>query len=499
MTEGRRRRRWPWAAAVVVIAAGGAAWWLLGAFSESEGETAAEGGTDVAEVVIADLTETEEFAGTLGRSTGDPVLSRLDGTITSTAQEGDTIAQGDILYRVDGEPVVLLFGAQPAFRDIGLEPEMEAVVNHVEGTLTSVADEGTLLQSGDILYAVADEPVVLLYGDLPAYRTLRNGVEAGPDTQQLEQALVDLGYDPDGDVTINENFTAVTEAMVERWQEDIGAEEDGVVELGEVVFLPGPVEVEMVTVAVGQAVRSGESVMTVVTARASIAGADVAQLEAALAELGYPANTTDDTFDSSTEAAVGEWQKDIGAERDGVVDLGEVVFLPEAIRVIGVVAVAGTPIRDGGQVLATSSAETVVTVALPAADQGKMAEGGAVTVVLPDGTRTPGTITEVGTVASTDAQGESTFEVEIVLDDPAAAAGLDEAPVDVEVLTDSREDVMAVPVTALIALREGGYAVEVEVGSGDTRLVAVDPGFYSEGLVEVVSNGLRPGDRVVVP
>ncbi len=239
--------------------------------------------------------------------------------------------------------------------------------------------------------------------------------------------------------------------------------------------------------------------MTVVTARASIAGADVAQLEAALAELGYPANTTDDTFDSSTEAAVGEWQKDIGAERDGVVDLGEVVFLPEAIRVIGVVAVAGTPIRDGGQVLATSSAETVVTVALPAADQGKMAEGGAVTVVLPDGTRTPGTITEVGTVASTDAQGESTFEVEIVLDDPAAAAGLDEAPVDVEVLTDSREDVMAVPVTALIALREGGYAVEVEVGSGDTRLVAVDPGFYSEGLVEVVSNGLRPGDRVVVP
>ncbi len=86
----------------------------------------------------------------------------------------------------------------------------------------------------------------------------------------------------------------------------------------------------------------------------------------------------------------------------------------------------------------------------------------------------------------------------IVLDDPAAATGLDEAPVDVEVVTDSRTDVMAVPVTSLLALAEGGYAVEVADGDG-TRLVAVEPGFYASGLVEITSGDIAPGDRVVVP
>ena len=60
------------------------------------------------------------------------------------------------------------------------------------------------------------------------------------------------------------------------------------------------------------------------------------------------------------------------------------------------------------------------------------------------------------------------------------------------------EDVIAVPVAALLALAEGGYAVEVDAGGGATRLVAVEPGFFADGLVEV-SGGLEPGDRVVVP
>ncbi|MDH3426636.1 MAG: peptidoglycan-binding protein, partial [Acidimicrobiia bacterium] len=95
--------------------------------------------------------------------------------------------------------------------------------------------------------------------------------------------------------------------------------------------------------------------------------------------------------------------------------------------------------------------------------------------------------------------GDATFEVVVTLDDPSAAASLDEAPVDVEVVTDSREGVLAVPVTALIALAEGGYAVEVDQGSGQTTLVAVEPGFYSGGMVEIDSPSLNPGDLVVVP
>ena len=58
---------------------------------------------------------------------------------------------------------------------------------------------------------------------------------------------------------------------------------------------------------------------------------------------------------------------------------------------------------------------------------------------------------------------------------------------------------MAVPVTALLALAEGGYAVEVEQADGTTRLVQVDPGMYADGMVEVVSDALQAGNRVVAP
>ncbi len=149
--------------------------------------------------------------------------------------------------------------------------------------------------------------------------------------------------------------------------------------------------------------------------------------------------------------------------------------------------------------LATSSSESVVTVALPAADQALLEEGDRVVIVLPDDTEVGGTVTFKAETATTGAQGQATFEVVIDLDDLSAAAGLDQAPVEVEVITDRADGVMTVPVTALLALAEGGYAVEVEQADGTTRLVAVDPGMYADGLVEIRSDGVRPGDRVVAP
>ncbi|MGC2241446.1 MAG: peptidoglycan-binding protein, partial [Acidimicrobiia bacterium] len=92
---------------------------------------------------------------------------------------------------------------------------------------------------------------------------------------------------------------------------------------------------------------------------------------------------------------------------------------------------------------------------------------------------------------------EATFEVTVALDDPSVAADIDEAPVTVDVITDRADGVVAVPVEALLALSEGGYAVEVADGDS-TRLVSVDPGFYANGLIDV-DGDLSPGDRVVVP
>ena len=107
-------------------------------------------------------------------------------------------------------------------------------------------------------------------------------------------------------------------------------------------------------------------------------------------------------------------------------------------------------------------------------------------------------VTEIGSVVLANQQGATYFEMTVTLDDPEAAPGLDEAPVDVLVTGDRADDVLAVPVTALLALAEGGYAVEV-VADGGVVLVAVDPGLFADGFVEVTSTDLREGMQVVVP
>ena len=69
---------------------------------------------------------------------------------------------------------------------------------------------------------------------------------------------------------------------------------------------------------------------------------------------------------------------------------------------------------------------------------------------------------------------------------------------DVEVTAELAEDVLSVPVSALLALVEGGYAIEVPDGDG-TRLIGVDTGMFADGLVEITGDGISEGLEVVVP
>lgn len=107
------------------------------------------------------------------------------------------------------------------------------------GTITASADVGSTVERGQALLHVDQYPVTAFYGDIPAYRTLREG-DSGADVRQLEANLVALGYDSDGTVTIDEDFTSYTEAMVERWQEDLEVEVTGWVDASHVAILPGP-------------------------------------------------------------------------------------------------------------------------------------------------------------------------------------------------------------------------------------------------------------------
>lgn len=130
-----------------------------------------------------------------------------------------------------------------------------------KGVVTKTRAVGDVVERGGALVWIDNLPVTLLYGDLPQWRPFAADMSNGPDVKQLEQSLVDLGYAKGLALTVDEDFTSVTTTAVKRMQDALGVEEDGVVDLGEVVFLSGASRVTAVTTAVGEVV--GQSVVEV--------------------------------------------------------------------------------------------------------------------------------------------------------------------------------------------------------------------------------------------
>jgi peptidoglycan hydrolase-like protein with peptidoglycan-binding domain len=233
-------------------------------------------------------------------------------------------------------------------------------------------------------------------------------------------------------------------------------------------------------------------------------GPDIRQLEQNLAALGYDPDhqmTVDDHYSWATAAAVRRWQEARGLAQTGTFTTAmPAVFLPWAARVKTVDASVGANAAPGGPVSTVTSNLHQVTVDLDVSQQGYVKAGDRVEVTLPNGRKVKGRIGDVGRVAET--QGEApnqttTIPVTVALDNPKAGGRLDQAPVEVYVTTQTRRGVLAVPVGALLALKEGGYAVETVDAAGQHHLVAVRLGVFSGGMVEVSGSGLRAGAKVV--
>jgi hypothetical protein len=233
-------------------------------------------------------------------------------------------------------------------------------------------------------------------------------------------------------------------------------------------------------------------------------GTDVRQLERNLERLGYDPGTVNKEFTGYTEDAIQELQEDHGLEETGVVTAAQFLVLPEPIRVgaaqadVGATLMPGTPTP----LYDATSTRRVVTVDLDPTDEALVEVGAKASVTLPDGKTLDAEISEVGTVAtpteseteSEEASADATLPVTLTLADAKEAEGLSAAPVTVDLTRERRKQVLTVPVTALVALAEGGFAVRREGG----ELVAVETGPYSDGYVEV-TEGLAEGDRIEVP
>jgi peptidoglycan hydrolase-like protein with peptidoglycan-binding domain len=116
------------------------------------------------------------------------------------------------------------------------------------GTVTWLPEVGAVVDRGGALFKVDERPTVLLFGALPVYRDLGVGAE-GEDVRQLEENLKALGYTG---FTVDAKFTDSTAQAVKKWQKDRGVEKTGTVGPSDVVVADGPVRVDALTARVGE-------------------------------------------------------------------------------------------------------------------------------------------------------------------------------------------------------------------------------------------------------
>jgi peptidoglycan hydrolase-like protein with peptidoglycan-binding domain len=251
-------------------------------------------------------------------------------------------------------------------------------------------------------------------------------------------------------------------------------------------------------------------------------GPDVQQLQRNLAALGFDPGAADGQFGWSTEVAVDRWQQGRGMTVTGTIPLGTVAFLPGPLRVTTLAQQLGAAVQAGASVLSGTSLTPGVQVWLPVGG-APVRRGDRVLVTMPDGTTTvPGTVTAVGSVASSPsgqaggssssgsgasigsasdagaANGTGAAVPVTIAVSGALPAGLDQAPVQVAITEQRADNVLAVPVTALLATPGGGYAVQAAGPRG--RLIPVTTGLFDDasGLVAVAGAGLAPGLTVEV-
>ena len=466
----------------------------------------------------SDLIEYSELAGTLVYSNTATVTATAEGTVTAIVADGTTVAQGDELYGLNGTPVVAFYGDVPMYRDLA-DGAVGEDVRMVEENLAAlgyqyaeVDDDGNPVDEGFVVDGVYDdataEAVARWQEDL--------GVEA-TGVVALGSVVVLAGPAEVTDVVIEVGAQLAPGAQI------LELNQLASVDAGLTIADGGEVEV---FVTEGQELVSGDVVYSVdglpVTAIVTDTtfdrdlsdgvddGADVLAVEEMLLALGYDADgdlVVDESFDDATERAITDWKEDLentfeDVSVDGSIDLDEIVVVEPGTTIGALRPYDTTVLASGTELWVTTrgTTERVVETAVAVADQDDFVEGTTIEVEFPDGEVVTGTVTSLATTSTVDPadpEADPTLAVEITLPSvPASAEELTQLDVTVLVVDEIALGVTTVPASALVAVGDGTYAVEVVTEAG-TQFVGVTPGMFSNGLVEVA--GIDPGTQVVIP
>ncbi len=409
------------------------------------------------------------FAGTRITSPADaaartapPEASEVTVPVERRVLESQIVTRGDASYT----------GAVNV--ELGLTGLETAAV--VTGQVPSVGDT---VNKGDVLLEVVGRPVIALPGDLPMYRSLRPGM-SGPDVEQLEKALDELGFDPG---KADDEYTNSTGLAVAALFEKAGYEPPAV-----------DAEIQEQLEQADEAVRLAED--EVATTQAALNGGSDAG----------PDNSTARLELDRAKKRLAEAERDrdaIAAQAGTPLPSSEAVFLTTLPRRVDEVNVKRGGEVDGA-VMSVSGTDLAVTAAVDAAGGELLEKGMPAVLELPTGDEVTASVTTIREPSGDD--GEYTVVIapeELTTEQVEALRG---ANVRVTIPVESTDgEVLAVPLAALTAGPGGEIRVEVQRdaagGATSFELVEVEVGLTAGGYAEIepVDGTLDEGDLVVVP
>jgi hypothetical protein len=525
-------------AAILVVAGAGAGVIVASRSNSSTATKVKKPPLTTALVTQQDLTIYDTTTATLGFTTSVTVSSPVAGTVTSLIATGTTVRAGTVVATVDGAPVVALIGDIPAYRDLskgvtagidvreletnlvmlGFDPKGAIKIDETYDSATAAAVtlwENSLGLTGN--GKVTKGEIVFVPGELlvdTASVTVGASVNAGSPLvsgrQTARSFLVTATGAAHGPITkIVAPNTPITTGTVLFWQNG-----------NPVVAIEGD--------------AGTTPALTRNLSTASTRGVDIKLLESMLVAGKFAPNNdvvVDDTFDTATAKAVQFWWYTLGIPSDAAhltVPAGSFVVVPGGLFAGSPLIADGSAPAGDSVVLSLTTAAREVTTSAPIGD-ATFAMGATIEVDFPDGTISQGTVVKVGTVATTSSNTPgATPAVPITLhvaDIPKSVDTFVQIPVTLRAVSQQAKHAFVVPVSALVALAEGGYALEVVTDAGGnavvvsappdtsagattttldptttpTRLIGVTTGIFANGFVSVTGKGLEAGLRVVVP
>jgi Putative peptidoglycan binding domain len=136
-----------------------------------------------------------------------------------------------------------------------------SVLNQATGVYTQLPAAGQVVRRGQVLYQVNGDPVVLLYGSVPVYRSLSEGM-TGADVRQLNANLVALGYATSSELDpASDYFSAETAYALELYQDHLGIPETGSMAPAQAVFLSSAARVTTISAQLGAQAGPGSPVL----------------------------------------------------------------------------------------------------------------------------------------------------------------------------------------------------------------------------------------------